>query len=132
MPLKKLVAQCFTLVIVVMIAFIIHSVINNSLTNSIEINQIILSYSVNIMMALAVIICLFLLQRKFKDQLGFIFMGASMLKFIIFFIVFYPIYNLDKDLSRLEFSTFFIPYVICLISESVILSKLFNSLDHHN
>lgn len=120
------------LLIAVTVAFFIHLLINNFIEQSIEVNQLIYSYSVNAALAIGVIALIFLLKKKLRDQLGFIFMGTSMLKFVFFFILFYPGYNADGDLSRLEFLTFFIPYAISLIAEGVILSKFLNDLDYSN
>ena len=131
MTLKKLVTNCFLVVLVAAIAFFIHYLVNASLEKGAVVNQLVYSYSINILLACSVIVLLFLLKKRLRDQLGFLFMLASMLKFVFFFILFYPEYNADGDLSRLEFLTFFIPYVICLITESVILSKFLNSLDNY-
>jgi hypothetical protein len=119
------------MLIVVAVAFFIHLLIHNFVEQTIDVYQLIYSYVINTIMAIGVIVLIFLLKKKLRDQLGFVFMGTSMLKFVFFFILFYPIYNADGDLSRLEFLTFFIPYVICLIGESVILSKFFNDLDEY-
>ena len=83
-------------------------------------------------MALGVIAVLYILKRKLKDQLGFVFMAASMFKFVFFFLLFYPIYTSDNHMSRYEFFTFFIPYMICLIVECIILSRFLNRLDTAN
>ncbi len=129
MILNSIIKKCLIVVGIATIAFFIHFLVNNSISQSVETNQLIYSYCINIVLACSAILVLFLLKKKLKDQLGFIFMGASMLKFVFFFIFLYPEYNLDGDLSRLEFFTFFIPYVVCLITESVILSKFLNNLD---
>jgi hypothetical protein len=117
-------------VFVALIAFVVHLLLNNLFIESITVNQLIYSYVVNVILACGVIILLFALRNKLKDQLGFIFMAASMLKFVFFFFLFFPQYKADGVLTRLEFLTFFIPYVICLITESVILSKFLNRLDN--
>ena len=114
------------------IVFFIHLLVNNSTESPVEFNALIYSYSINVVLACGVIILLFVLKKKLKDQLGFIFMASSLLKFACFFILFYPEYNADGDLTRLEFLTFFIPYVVCLVTETVILSKFLNSLDNYN
>ena len=132
MTLKKLIINCLTVIFVASIAFFIHLFINSSIANSVEFSQLFYSYWVNVLLACGVIVLLFVLRKRLKDQLGFIFMAASMLKFVFFFFLFYPEYNSDGDLSRLEFLTFFIPYVVCLIIESIILSKFLNSLDNYN
>lgn len=130
MTLRKLIINCLIVVTIAFIAFVVHYVINSNLTKEpVETNKLIYSYVINVLLANGVIILLFALRKKLKDQLGFIFMASSILKFVCFFFLFYPEYNADGDLSRLEFLTFFIPYAICLITESVILSKFLNSLN---
>ncbi len=129
MIFKKLITNCISITLLATTAFFIHLFANSFTNQPVEINELIFSYAINTLMACSVVLILFLLQKKLKDQLGFIFMFASMLKFVFFFILFYPLYNADGYLSRLEFLTFFIPYVICLIAESVILSRFLNDLD---
>lgn len=132
MTIKKLILNCLTVVFVAAIAFFVHLFFNNLLIESITVNQLIYSYVVNMILACSVIILLYVLRKKMKDQLGFIFMASSLLKFVLFFFLFFPQYKADGVLTRLEFLTFFIPYVICLITESVILSKFLNRLDNLN
>lgn len=131
MIVKKIITNCLIVVVVATIAFIVHFVVNAAIEESVEVNQLIYSYCINVLLACGVIILLFALRKKLQDQLGFVFMGASMLKFVFFFFLFYPEYNADGDLTRLEFLTFFIPYAICLITESILLSKFLNSLDNY-
>lgn len=132
MIFKKLATNCLVLTFVAAVGLIIHLAINNLLIKAIETNQIIYSYCINVILACSVISILFLFKRKLKDQLGFIFMGLSMLKFVFFFILFYPQYNSDGNLNRIEFFTFFIPYTICLVTECIILAKFLNNLDKSN
>ena len=81
-------------------------------------NKILLAYSVNYILAIAIYGALYLLQEKMTSQLGFLYMGGSLLKFLFFFILFYPSYKLDGDMSNAEFAAFFIPYSISLILET--------------
>ena len=82
-------------------------------------NKLVAAYTINFLAAIAIYISLFLLRNKYKEQLGFLYMGGSFLKFILFFIFFYPSYKLDGQMSSLEFGAFFIPYVISLIFETL-------------
>ncbi len=132
MTLKKLLFNCFTVVFVATLVFFVHLFVNNLFIESITVNQLIYSYVVNVILACGVIILLFAFRKKLKDQLGFIFMAASMLKFVFFFFLFFPQYKADGILTRLEFLTFFIPYVVCLVTESIILSNFLNRLDDLN
>jgi len=82
-------------------------------------NKLVAAYTINFLAAIVIYITLFLLRNKFKEQLGFLYMGGSFLKFILFFVFFYPSYKLDGQMSSLEFGAFFIPYVISLIFETL-------------
>ena len=92
-------------------------------------NKIILSYVVNTILVILVFGALYFLRDKFKSQLGFLFLAGSLLKFAVFFIVFYPFYKLDESIIKLEFLAFFVPYSIGLILETFSLSKWLNKLD---
>jgi hypothetical protein len=81
-------------------------------------NKILLAYSVNYILAVAIYGALYLLQEKMTSQLGFLYMGGSLLKFLFFFTLFYPSYKLDGEMSNAEFGAFFIPYAISLILET--------------
>lgn len=130
--LKKSIIKCLTVVSVATIGFFVHFLVISFVNQPVEYNQLIYSYFINVLLACAAIIILFLLKKKLKNQLGFIFMGASMLKFVFFFLLLYPEYNSNENISRLEFFTFFIPYIICLITEGIILSKFLNDLDNYS
>jgi len=92
-------------------------------------NKIVLSYIVNLILVVIIFGLLYLSRKKFKDQLGFLFIAGSALKFGVFFVVFYPFYKLDDHISNLEFAAFFVPYGLCLILETMSLVKWLNKLD---
>ena len=89
-------------------------------------NLIIESYIVNVLMAVIIYGSLFFLRKKYLDVLGFIFMLGSFLKFGVYFIFFYPIFNFDGEVLRLEATSFLIPYLTCLTVETYYLIKLLN------
>ena len=91
-------------------------------------NRIIASYLVNLTLVIVVFGGLYLLKDKYTSQLGFLFLIGSFLKFAVFFIVFYPFYKQDGEITKLEFAAFFVPYVLGLILETVSLSKWLNKL----
>lgn len=111
------------------VAFCIHLTVLNFLELPLLENKIILSYIINLILVIGIFGVLYLLKEKYKSQLGFLFLAGSFLKFIVFFIVFYPIYKLDDNISRLEFAAFFTPYVLGLILETFSLTKWLNKLD---
>lgn len=90
-------------------------------------NRIILSYSVNYLLALGL---LYFVQSNFNKQASntaFIFLLGSAIKFGVFFILFYPHYNADSQMQSTEFAAFFVPYAICLTLEVLFLSKELNN-----
>ena len=91
-------------------------------------NMIIESYIVNFALAFGIYVGMFKLKETQPNNLGFIFMMGSLVKFGLFFLLFFPTYKSDGDMSSLEFSAFFIPYATCLIVETKTLSKLLNNL----
>lgn len=72
---------------------------------------------------------LYLFRNKYKSQLGFLFLAGSVVKFAVFFIVFQPLFKQDGLISKLEFASFFVPYLTGLIIETISLSKWLNKLD---
>lgn len=91
-------------------------------------NRIVMAYSLNFMLAVAIFFILHHYRYKFQNALGFLFMGGSFLKFAVFFLLFYPAYKSDGEMQRLEFAAFFIPYLTALIFETVQASKMLNNL----
>lgn len=65
-------------------------------------------------------------KKKYLSSLGFIYMGSSLVKFIFFFALFYPTYNMDENVEKQEFITFFIPYAAALIYETTHLVRILN------
>lgn len=92
-------------------------------------DKIILAYLVNTLLAIVVFVMLYVFRRKFKNQLGFLFLGGSMMKFMLFFLMFNASYRLDGEISKTEFLAFFIPYTLTLIIEIFSLSKWLNKWD---
>lgn len=91
-------------------------------------NMLVWSYVVNGLLAAAIFILLYVFRKKLKNSIGFLFMAGSFLKFIVFFIVFYPSYKTDGDMNKLEFAAFFVPYAICLIMETVFTAKMLQKM----
>lgn len=111
------------------ITFAIHLLVLKLLDLPLFENKILLSYLINLTLVVLVFGLLYVLRKKFKSQLGFLFLGGSVLKFAVFFIVFYPFYKQDDVISKVEFAAFFVPYAIGLILETTSLSKWLNKLD---
>lgn len=108
-----------TLIFVLSIVFGIHIFVLYKLGSPLFDNRIIAAYIVNCSLALIIYLTLFLLKNKMSEQIGFLYMGGSFVKFLFFFIFFYPYYKLDGGLDSLEFAAFFVPYLISLILETL-------------
>lgn len=91
-------------------------------------NMLIWSYNINGLLAAAIFILLYVFRKKLKNSIGFLFMAGSFLKFIVFFVVFYPSYKSDGDMDKLEFAAFFVPYVICLSMETIFTAKMLQKM----
>ena len=119
----------FRLFLFLAIAFGGHLFVRNHHSYDLFADKIILSYLVNFIMATSIFLFMDKFKYKFKNTLGFLFMGGSSLKFIIFFIVFQQEYKLDGVTSKSEFASFFIPYVLCLSLEVFYLVKMLNKIE---
>jgi len=117
------------LTIILPIVFGLHLAILSFINKPLFENNIVLSYIINLALAIAIFGFLYKYRERFKNQIGFLFLAGSFLKFAVFFIVFYPLYKLDNDISGLEFAAFFVPYAICLILETSSLVKWLNKMD---
>lgn len=122
----KVYSFVYKLLLLLLVIFIIHISILTLLNYAVFSDFIIATYLVNYL--LAVIIYLFInkLKIKYGHLTGFLFMIGSFLKFIIFFLFFYPAYRSDGVMNRFEFASFFIPYLTCLVFETLSLVKLLN------
>jgi hypothetical protein len=88
-----------------------------------------LSYLVNGVLAFVIYALLYFFRHRLKSQIGFLFMGGSFLKFLFFFLLFYPVYHADGTMNRLEFAAFFVPYGICLLLETLFTAKMLQKLE---
>ncbi len=108
-----------TLFISLLVVFTLHISFLHFREQSVFQDKIVAAYIVNFLMATAIYIGLFIFQKKYSEQLGFLYLGGSFIKFILFFIFFYPYYKADSELTTSEFMAFFIPYAISLIFETL-------------
>ena len=111
-----------------LIAFGLHLFVLQILEYPLFNNLIVKSYLVNLVLAFGIYVAMYKLKDTQPNNLGFIFMMGSLVKFGLFFLFFFPSYKADGEMTSLEFSSFFIPYAISLILETLTLSKLLNNL----
>ena len=84
------------------------------------------SYVVNNVLAAVIFTFLFRWRKRHIEKLGFLFMAGTGLKFLTFFIVFYPSFHADGELTKDEFVLFFVPYVLSTLVETVFLARILN------
>lgn len=125
-----LIAQFVLLLVGAMaLAFLAHTQILSSLGLPPYENLILRSYWVNAILALSIFILIYVFRKKLSNQIGFLFMAGSFIKFGVFFLFFHPIYKQDGDMSKLEFGAFFVPYLTALVLETVFVSRLLKKLE---
>lgn len=112
-----------TLIFILLLAFFVQT---NFFHFPASENEIIRSYVINAIMAIVIFNAIDRIKKTKPEIAGFVFMGGSALKFLVFFIVFYPIFKEDGEISKPEFLSFFTPYTLCLVVEVFFLLKLLN------
>ena len=106
--------------------FLVHLLIIRLLGKPLFDNFILPSYLFNYLITLILFAGL-LMSSKIKDTfLGWLFFITSGLKFLAFFIIIYPLLNLDGAIQKVELVTFLLPYSLCLTIEIQQLSKILN------
>ena len=117
----------FSLGLVCLLVFGIHILVLYLLGLPLFGYMMVQAYLLNVFLAFVIFSVLYLFRVKWKDQIGFLFLGGSMLKFVFFFIFFYPVYNSDGQMETMEFISFFIPYLVCLLLETLYTAKMLNN-----
>ncbi len=120
---KNLFRFLFLLVIVTSSSYLIHKGIIDYFSLHRNIDMIDLSYVFNTLFTAVLTSGIILVSKKYKDQLGFIFMAGSLLKIGVFLAV---IKLNDFEMNKNVFLDFFIAYVICLVLEVFFVSKILN------
>lgn len=113
--------------IVLILVISLHLLVLNAFELPLWDHKILLSYVVNFVLAVLVLAMVEMGMRNKSAQGGFIFMAGSALKFLVFFLVFFPPYKKDGVMETAEFITFFVPYTVCLVMEVYYLSKRLNN-----
>ncbi|SDD70154.1 hypothetical protein SAMN05421636_101449 [Pricia antarctica] len=121
----------FLLILVTLLgaSFFFHTIILQNYSLPKYGDKIVLSYIINFLVASIIYMGLYRFRNKLKTQIGFVFMGGSFLKFILFFILFYPSYKTDGEMDSSEFAAFFVPYAICLVVETLFTAKMLQKME---
>lgn len=95
-------------------------------------DMLVRSYLLNLLLAFGILVFIYSLRNRLKTQLGFLFIAGSLLKFLLFFLLFYPGFTADGGIGQSEFSSFFVPYFLALLIETGLAAGLLKKLEKEN
>lgn len=78
-------------------------------------------YLLNALAASLVCLLAVFFSRTAQITIGLVFLLGTVFKVLIFLVLIYPEFKQDGDQDSNEFFSFFIPYIICLIIETIFL-----------
>lgn len=107
-------------------AFVLHGYIQHILGIGFFEMQIVTTYVFNYILTGLAFFALIYYKNKKSNQLGFIFLFSSLLKFILFFVLIFPGIKASGSLRGAEFAAFFVPYSIGLFMEIFKIVRLLN------
>jgi hypothetical protein len=111
------------LLIAFSLGFVIHTTLMpDALWGQIQIMW--LCYGLNFGLAVLIFWAVLATHKKNAMLVGVVFMGGSMLKFGLFFLLIYPDFKADGLVGRDELSLFFVPYLISLFSMTYAASRV--------
>ncbi|WP_299213060.1 hypothetical protein [uncultured Aquimarina sp.] len=122
--LQNLVRFTILFILIVLGGYLAHKSIINHFFAGENIEIVDLSYKFNAAFTFAFTSTIILLSKKYKDQIGFIFLAGSFVKTGIF-LALIKMNNIEIDKS--VFLDFFIPYLVCLSLEIYYIAKLLNN-----
>ena len=115
------------LIVALLLSFSIHVLVRYYNHIGLYGDHLISAYGFNFVIASTIILLLYAFRERLKLQVGFLFMGGSLLKFGLFFIFFYPSYT-----ETSEFAAFFVPYLVSLTTETIFASKMLAILERED
>ena len=115
--IKKIAAFSSRLIVLLFIGYWVQKLTLEYTVTLFDSELLILAYFLNGFIALIIYMLIYALRNKFFDQLGFLFLIGSFLKFGVYFLFFHP----KMSGTKIEFSLFFTSIVskICCFSEMV-------------
>ncbi len=124
--LKEILRFLFLFVVIVIGGYFIHTEIIKSFSLDRNDKIIDLSYLFNGAFTIVFTVGTLLVRKRFKDLIGFIFMGGSLIKIGGFIAI--TKFN-DIEINKNVFLDFFIAYLICLILEVYYFSRILKSIN---
>ena len=104
-------------------AFVVHCILMpDQLWGQIQLMW--LCYGLNYVLATLIFFGVLVTNKKNAMLVGFVFMGGSLLKLAVFFLLIYPNFKDDGIVGRDELSLFFVPYLISLFAMTYAASRV--------
>ncbi len=122
---KNLIYFNTTLFLTLFVVYWIHSLATNN-------NHLLVLYLLNASVAILVYFSAYIFRNKHRDYLAFYFLPGSVIKFLLFFLILLPFFKEDNTVTKEEFFTFFVPYIVTLIIETTSLISLLNKANNQN
>lgn len=119
----------FLLMGLLVVAFSVHIWFRGLMEMPILGDFLISCYILNFLVAFGIVALLQAFKEKLKYQIGFLYLGGSLIKFLVFFLFLYPEFKADGKIQTSEFAAFFVPYVLSLVLETIFLSKMLRTLE---
>lgn len=120
----------FTLVISFLLGlsyFLQVNIIQTSLTSK-QTNLIEFSYLFNFAFTYILMLNILIFKKILEDKLGFLYLGISTLKFMLFYFL---VKSKNIEINKSDFLLFFIPFVLCLGIEIFYVSKILNGVNYN-
>ena len=125
---KNIYVFALQFVVSLIVVFGIHLLVLKQIQYEIDYYHFISAYAINYLLALFIVVILMRYIDRLKAYIGFLFMIGSMLKFAVFFLAFYPAFKADGVMDRVEFTYFFVPYMLSLLFETKKLAGITNNI----
>lgn len=122
----KTIGLQFTMVFVCVGLF--HKMLYYILAPTVNTDIMVPSYAIQAAYGLLVLSLLFITVKRYPNALAFVFMGLSVLKILLFFLLFLPILKVDGVITSIEKIDVLIPYLTALILETFFGVKKLNKL----
>ncbi len=103
------------------------NIIQTNLTAK-ETNLIQFSYLFNSAFTYILMLNVLIFKKILQENLGFIYLGISTLKFLLFYFL---VNSKNIEINKSDFLLFFIPFVLCLGIEIFYVSKILNGLNYN-
>lgn len=115
---KKIIIYIAVIILLNVVGVLVHQFLLGDNTNTVL--SIPKTYIINAIATIIISTVVYLLKDDFENTIGFIFFGMSVLKMIFFFILINPA-NAKGGVDQADAIIFFVPYLLNMILELVLI-----------